>query len=266
MEEIELKKFDMKNVMKDSVCCFIASRRSGKSFLIKDLLYHHQTIPAGIVISKTDKLCHYYDQFIPPCLIYDQYDPEIMDKLFARQKKAVEEKWANPNCFLIFDDTLSDAGTWKKDERVKEIFFNGRHYKILFLLTMQAPMGITSDLRGNIDFTFILQNNNTLHRKNLYENYAGMFPTREIFEKVLDACTEDYGCLVIDNSKKTNKLEEQVFYYKASSHEDYKMCSNSFWQKTNKSSKTHYNEDTETRQYKLKSTYNKDKNLTIRKL
>lgn len=230
-ESLEIKKFDMKKIKKDSVCCFIAPRRQGKSILIKDLLYHHQDIPAGLVISKTDKLCHYYDKFIPPILIHDKYKPELLDNLFERQKKALKDGWKNPNCFLIFDDTLSEANQWKKDERINEIFYNGRHYKILFLLTMQTPMGIPPGLRGNIDYTFILRNTNAKNRKDLYENYAGMFSSKEIFEKVLDSCTENYNCLVIDNTTRSNKIEDQVFYYKAKVHEDdaFKLCNSSFW-------------------------------------
>jgi hypothetical protein len=201
------------------------------SFLIRDLMYHHQNIPAGMVVSKTDKLTHYYEQFIPPILIHEEYSPQILDKLFDRQKKALKEEWPNPHAFLIFDDTISDANVWKRDTRIKEIFFNGRHYKILFLLTMQDPKAITPGLRANIDFSFILRTPNQTTRRTLYENYCGMFPSYEIFEKVLDSCTEDYGCLVIDNTSRSNKLEDQVFFYKASDHEPFKICSNAYWQK-----------------------------------
>lgn len=231
MDELELKKFDMKRIKPTNVCAFIASRNSGKSFLIRDLMYYQKSIPAGFVISKTDKLTHYYEQFIPPVLIHEEYSAEVMDKLFNRQKKALEDHWPNPHAFLIFDDVLADAESWKRDPRVKEIFYNGRHYKILFLLSMQNPMAITPGLRSNIDYTFILRTPNQRNRKNLYENYCGMFPSYEIFEKVLDACTEDYGCLVIDNTTKSNKLEDQVFYYKASDHENFRICANSFWNK-----------------------------------
>ncbi len=238
-ESLEIKKFDMRKIKKDSVCCFIAPRRQGKSVLIKDLLYHHQDIPAGLVISKTDKLAHYYDNFIPPILIHDRYNPELMDNLFERQKKALNEKWNNPSCFLIFDDTLSEANRWKKDERINEIFYNGRHYKILFLLTMQTPLGIPPGPRGNMDFIFILRNTNTKDRKDLYENYAGMFSSREVFEKVLDSCTEDYNCLVIDKTTRSNKLEDQVFYYKAKVWDDnaFKLCDDSFWRLKKKEEK-----------------------------
>lgn len=199
------------------------------SFLIRDLLYYQQNLPAGLVISKTDKFTKYYESFIPPVLIHEEYSPELIDKLFDRQKKAIAEDWENPHAFLIFDDVLSDAGTWKKDPRIKEIFFNGRHYKLMFLLTMQEPMAITPGLRCNIDYTFILRTPNQKNRKDIYDNYCGMFKTREIFEKVLDAVTEDYGCLVVDNTTKSNKIEDQVFYYKATDHEPFKLCARQFW-------------------------------------
>lgn len=261
MESINLKQFDIKKIRKDSVCVFIAPRRSGKSYLIKDILYQHRDIPAGIAISKTDKLTHYYDQFIPPVLVYDEYEPQLLDKLFARQKKALDEKWANPNCFVIFDDTLSSADTWKKDENVKEIFYNGRHYKILFLLTMQAPLGIGPGLRGNIDYTFIMGNFNNVNKKALYENYCGFFPTREIFDRVLTSCTEDYSCLVVDNTSISNNIEDQVFYYRAQAHEDFKLCSNAFWLKSKPKKET---ETGTSKSYTMKGK--NAKKLTITKM
>ena len=31
----------------------------------------------------------------------------------------------------------------------------------------------------------------------------------------MDQCTENYECLVISNNAKSNKLEDQIFWYKA---------------------------------------------------
>jgi len=56
-----------------------------------------------------------------------------------------------------------------------------------------------------------------------------MFPTFEIFCQVMDQCTEDYHCLVIHNNAKSNKLEDQVFWYKAAPHSDFKIGAQEFW-------------------------------------
>ena len=57
---LELKKFDMKNITFDAnkasgpVIVLIGRRDTGKSFLVRDLLYYHQDIPIGTVISGTE--------------------------------------------------------------------------------------------------------------------------------------------------------------------------------------------------------------------
>ena len=57
---LDLKKFDMKNISfrpdenKGPVVVLIGRRDTGKSFLVRDLLYYHQDIPIGTVISGTE--------------------------------------------------------------------------------------------------------------------------------------------------------------------------------------------------------------------
>lgn len=231
-DEINLKLFDMKKI-KHSICVFLGRRGTGKSILIKDLLYHHQDIPLVMALSHTDSLTHYYEQFIPPVLIHNEYNPDILEGAFQRQTRAIDENWKDPRLGIIFDDVLSDAKSWSKDKQLSELFYNGRHYKMLFLLALQTVSGdISPGFRTNIDYTFILRNNIFRDREIIYKNYAGMFKSREIFEKVLDSCTEDNGCLVIDNSTKSNKLEDQVFYYKASIRDNFKLCNESIWRKS----------------------------------
>jgi hypothetical protein len=50
----------------------------------------------------------------------------------------------------------------------------------------------------------------------------------------MDQCTENYECLVINNNAKSNKLQDQVFWYKADSHNDYKLGSQEFWELSKK--------------------------------
>ena len=41
---LEIKKFDITTIKKDKVCVFIGKRETGKSFLVRDLLYYHQDV------------------------------------------------------------------------------------------------------------------------------------------------------------------------------------------------------------------------------
>ena len=57
------------------------------------------------------------------------------------------------------------------------LFMNGRHWKIMLVITMQYPLGVPPNLRTNIDYAFILRAPYINNRKRIYENYAGMVST-----------------------------------------------------------------------------------------
>ena len=235
---IQLKKFDMNNIKDDKVIVLIGKRDTGKSFLVKDLLYYHQSIPIGTVISGTESANSFYSDIIPSLFIHDEYTSDLIANVVKRQKIVVNKykhdiatkgrSRVDPRAFLILDDCLYDK-SWIKDTNIRTIFMNGRHYSMMFIITMQYALGIPPNLRTNVDYVFILRENYVSNRKRLYEHYCGMFPTFEMFCQVMDQCTENYECLVINNNAKSNKLEDQVFWYKAAPHNDFQIGSSKFW-------------------------------------
>jgi hypothetical protein len=46
----------------------------------------------------------------------------------------------------------------------------------------------------------------------------------------MDQCTENFECLVINNNAKSNRLDDQVFWYKAEPHPDFKLGAEILWQ------------------------------------
>ena len=42
-------------------------------------------------------------------------------------------------------------------------------------------------------------------------------------------CTENYECLVLDNTSRSNKIEDTVFWYKAKERKEFKMGSPALW-------------------------------------
>jgi hypothetical protein len=94
---------------------------------------------------------------------------------------------------------------------------------------MQYAIGIPPNLRTNIDWVFILRDASYQNRKKLYECYASIFPTFDMFCQTMDQCTDNFECLVIQNCAKSNRLEDQVFWYKADNHEEFRICSPEAW-------------------------------------
>jgi len=245
MTSLELKKFDMKSIQfkpdenKGPVVVLIGKRDTGKSFLVRDLLYYQQAIPIGTVISGTEEGNGFYGKMVPKLFVHNEYNTAIIENILKRQRtvlkqvKAEMEKYKrttiDPRAFVILDDCLYD-NTWARDKMMRLLFMNGRHWKVMLVITMQYPLGIPPTLRTNIDYVFILRENYIANRKRIYENYAGMFPTFESFCQVMDQCTENYECLVINNNSKSNQLRDQVFWYKADSHGDFRLGSKEFWE------------------------------------
>ena len=231
--ELQLKKFDITKIKDDKVVVLIGKRDTGKSFLCKDILFYHNDIPVGQVISGTEGANQFYSKIVPKLFIHDEFNTTIVQNMIKRQKLMIDKihdgEQVDPRAFLILDDCLYD-NTWAKDKFMRLVFMNGRHYKLLFMLTMQYALGIPPNLRTNIDYVFILRENYVSNRKRLYEHYAGMFPTFEMFCQVMDQCTEDYECIVINNNAKSNKLTDQVFWYKAEPHPDFRIGADSYWE------------------------------------
>jgi hypothetical protein len=256
---LELKRFDMKtisfkaNESKGPVVVLIGRRDTGKSFLIRDMLYYHQDIPIGSVVAGTEEGNGFYGKIVPKLFIHNEYNTAIIENILKRQKtvlkqvkkemEAYKRTTIDPRTFVILDDCLYD-NSWSRDKIMRLLFLNGRHWKVFLIISMQYPLGVPPTLRTNIDYVFILREPYIANRKRIYENYAGMFPTFESFTQVMDQCTENYECLVINNNVKSNKLQDQVFWYKASDHTDFKLGSKEFWELSKG-----YNSEEEDEQY-----------------
>jgi hypothetical protein len=236
--KLELRKFDITKLRDDSVVLYIGPRNSGKSTNLFDTMRYHTTIPIGITISGTEGANHSFERIMPKMLIYEEYESAIVEKFLDRQKKMMDQvnsekkKYGrtdlDPRAFLILDDCMYD-NSWTQEKSIRYIFLNGRHLKIFCLLTMQYCMGIPPALRANVDYIFINRNNMVKEREKIYHQYAGMFPSFEVFNTVMNQTTENYECLVIDKKSQSNRLEDQVFWYKADANVNYKLCSPELW-------------------------------------
>jgi hypothetical protein len=237
--QLHLRKFDVSSIPDDKIIVMIGKRGTGKTELIKDILYFKRDFPIGTVINPTESANRNFSCMVPPIFIHEEYKPEIIDNVLKRQTMIIKKIYKetqlygkstiDPRAFLILDDCLYD-NTWKKDKNIRYIFMNGRHKKLMFLVTMQYVLGISPELRTNVDFIFILRENIISNRKRIYDAFAGMFPTFESFCSVMDQTTENYECLVIDNTSKSNRLEDQVFWYKANTHESFTIGSRALWE------------------------------------
>ena len=227
---------------------FSVVRNTGKSTLMKDLLYQHrEKFPIGLVLSETNKESGDFDGLVPPLFTYDYYNQQAMDNLVIRQKRMVRKNGeGDPRnfAFVVVDDCMDDT-SWVNHVTTKGIFKNGRHWDLFFILSMQYCLGIPPSLRTCLDYIFILREPNLRNRKQLWLNYASTFPFFEMFCDALDDLTQNYHCMVIKNRVLSNKIEDVCFWYKAQEHPKFRVGKDSWWAWAEQNYNSRYEEDEE---------------------
>ena len=104
------------------------------------------------------------------------------------------------------DDCLSDKGTWANDKPIKQVMFDGRHYKLIFILTMQFPLGIKPELRSNFDYIILLADDFISNIKKMYKN-------KDVKKQKVKKIAE--------NIKKIKAKEGKIKYYRKEEKEEH---------------------------------------------
>lgn len=208
---------------------FDVVRNTGKSTLIKSLLYSKKHIfPVAMAMSGTEDSNGFYSKFIPETFIFNNYDEEQIQKVINRQKIA-KKHLENPWCAMILDDVTEDPAVFRRPLQ-QGLYKNGRHWKLWYILVLQYALDIRPAMRQNVDGVFILKTTTVQNRKVMYDNYASVIPDFDLFCRLLDYFTENYGCLYIHNTAQVNDWRENVYWYKAKPVPDnFKLGCDEFW-------------------------------------
>ncbi len=207
-------------------------KNTGKSSLIQDIVAHKaHIIPVSQIFSGTEESNHFYSEKFPPITIYNKLDMTAVKQFIDRQDNA-KKFLKNPWALQIIDD-CTDNPRILKDPVFQAYYKNGRHWKMLHILSLQYCLDVSPAIRTCIDYTFILKEGSKLTREKLWKNYGSCIEDFADFCQLMDQLTNDFTALVINNRATSNKLEDCVFYYKADLSRvpvNWKFGSGSFWQ------------------------------------
>ncbi len=209
---------------------FDVVRNTGKTTIIKSLLYlKKHIIPVGMVMSGTEDSNGSYKQLFPSTFVFNKYGPDQVKKFVQRQKIA-KQHIENPWAVLILDDCTDNPSLFKKPLQ-QSMYKNGRHWKMLYILSLQYGLDVQPVIRTNVDGVFILREPNLRNRKVMYENYGGGIPSLKIFCELMDELTSDYCAMYIKNASGSNNWWENVFWYKATpAPDDFKFGCPEYWE------------------------------------
>lgn len=229
MSAIRVRKFEPRTIKESRIIFIIGKRHTGKSVLMRDILYHMPRPDYVLAMAPTEDTLKQFRTFLPECCIFDHFSQEKLERTVTLQRELVN-RGRKRTVLILLDDCLYQKGVLKSNA-MRSIFFNGRHDHISLVCAAQYMMEVDVSLRTNIDYLFTMRENILTNRQKLFKYYFGQFSRFDDFDKVMTACTQDYKALVMDGTVSTTENPTDcVMWYKAKTDlPEFRLCRPLFW-------------------------------------
>ena len=195
---------------------FISMRNSGKSKSIRNLIVellgkisHH-----NIILFSTTAYNNLNDD-------YKFLVDSPFAKVFPGDKEEMDshiDEILNYSIMVIFDD----IDVTKKNDKVAELFTQGRHYNLSVIVSSQnAAYFLDPTKRSNIDYLAFRKVENT-YKKTLW-NMCNTKMKFEEFKDFINENTTDYKFILYDNTSQTKDDKERFKIVKAVLYDEMKV-------------------------------------------
>lgn len=261
---LDIKYWDPSTMRDGAVVLIVGRRGSGKSTVAEDLMSYKRGVKRGICISATEKANAFWTNHIPSCFIHYAYDDKITRDLFAMQKKVKKKTGVVEPAFAIYDDLMFDK-SFVKSKMTRRVFMNGRHDGIFTIVTAQWIMDVPPDLRANIDYVVVLRDNIRVNRERVYTYFAGVFPNFSSFDEVMQSCTNNHECLILDQTSLSYNISDCVYFYKATPDLKYRLGASDYWRYSNRRKSKELEEEEDSDISDEDFNTNKKKQVRLRK-
>ena len=191
-------------------------RRSGKSKFIKNLCQRLRPYyPNAVCFTKTKSSCEYHS-FLPDTCIIEGLDEPLLLKLLLDQakKKRAESRGihqGNYNLLLIIDDCMAEKLRYR--DIFNMVFFNGRHYNVTLIVTVQDVKGIApaATLNADMAVTFCLPDRRG--RDTIREKFVDYLDRRQ-FDTIMDdqRINKKYHLLCFDIAHRYNNIDTRISF------------------------------------------------------
>jgi hypothetical protein len=233
---------------------FVGKRRTGKSYKMRDIIYHMKDdFPMGIIITET-RFNGFWEQYMPKAYIWDDYDADRLQQVLDRQKKLKTMKMTgklpksyNMKIFIIFDDVMGlNEDVLRYCPVFRSLFVEGRHFEVTLLIALQDVYGMPPKDRNNVDFVFIQKQQQQRNMEALYENYLSWIKPKEMAYQLMrdnthvemDATAVDEDgkpkikakwALVIDWANDYDTESQTLFRYNGDDPGRFRLCCKKLW-------------------------------------
>jgi hypothetical protein len=223
---IHIRRFQPHNMQPDATILFVGPRRSGKSTLVMDLLFWLRNhIHAAIAQTPTCETQQELGKVMPWSCVHDDFDDtsltraiNAMRQLVDTERQIAAKDGRNPDkriLLVLLDDCMADSKNMRK-KIIQDIFYNGRHYDIMFINVQQYIMDMPNKLRTNIDVIIATYDSTPDNQERLWKYFfKTAFPDEREFYRAYQKITSNYRAIVLDRTLRGVPDRERIFWYKA---------------------------------------------------
>ena len=236
-----LQRYDPRTMKPDATILFVGPRRTGKSTLVRDLLFYMQDkLFAAVAQTPTAETAEELAKILPSSCIHNDFDAaklesaiNAMKLLVQTERRVASRQGRQPQrrfLLVLLDDCMADAKNMKH-KIIKDVFNNGRHYDLMFINVQQFIMDMPPGLRGNIDIVCCTYDAAPDNQERLWKYFfKTAFPKFERFKKAYATATSNFGALILDRTVRGATDDKKVFWYRAQHPAPiYRIGHKTFW-------------------------------------
>lgn len=220
----------------DWTIAVMGKRRSGKTCFILSMLgcYLRPFFPRVVVFTKT-KCSGEYSKHIPEAHIFEGFDETKLKALYALQKVYKEKRkegrfHGNSRLLVIIDDCLSDG--FKYQKTVDEVFFEGRHLDICFIISTQDMKGINPACTGNTDLAVVFNLRSERDKEAVRTKFCDFFKNDDDMEALRNQATHrKWHFVAYDQSEPSRDPRFTMFCGRAIQAPPFVMGCKAWWKK-----------------------------------
>lgn len=240
------KPFDPSIIKHDSTVVLFGKRRTGKSFMMRDILWHKRDVYPYYLVFTMTKINGFWQKIFPERFVHQGYRPEVLSKLIESQEKLVEQLKQDPSNLdengdldvdkceinpwkcVVLDDVISDHHI-KTCKILESLFTIGRHVLIAVYLASQYAKGVSTIMRGNIDYLVTFKQQQLIQLESIAQDFLGALKVKDSYN-LLRKYAHGHQALVIDVANLSGDPNDVVYVYTAKDPGKFCLGCREFWE------------------------------------
>jgi uncharacterized protein YlxP (DUF503 family) len=200
----------------NGVVAFIAPRGSGKSTLIRYVLYElRNRFDLAVAFVGSPEAARNMEAYIHRAFVFASLDSdELMDHLEAvvDESEALADRGTPRRVCIIMEDLGDDKKFMRSNRVLKKICARGRHSGITLIFSAQQAHQIPPEIRANIDAMGLLFIKGE-ERAAVKKAFFSSLNTKE-FDRIVEALCVNFRAIILDTTKQS-ATSNGIFYCQA---------------------------------------------------